>query len=93
MESTLAHLSVCLVLAGLMALVFYKTTSHPGNFSSWLAVSALGAILSFWLAGSAGFLTRSDYSTNEWMAGITMVAGSLFCCGLRWMRIRRQMRQ
>lgn len=93
MESTLAHLLVCTVVAMCVALIFHKRAKAASTLWPWLAVALVGAVLSFWLAASSGILTRSDYSTNWWLAGPVVVLGSVISCGLRWLVIQRRRSQ
>lgn len=93
MESTLAHLLVCTVIALCVALIYHKTAKTPSTPWPWLVVAIVGAIMSFWLAASSGILTRNDFSTNWWLGVPVVILGSVFGCGIRWMRLHRRLRQ
>ncbi|HRG22447.1 MAG TPA: hypothetical protein PLQ57_15505 [Saprospiraceae bacterium] len=90
MESTLAHLLVCIVIAMCVALVFQKKSMASSTLRSWLVVALTGALLTFWLSASSGILTQSDFSTNWWLAVPVVILGSVFGCGIRWLVIHRR---
>ncbi|MBP6398119.1 MAG: hypothetical protein KA340_09575 [Saprospiraceae bacterium] len=93
MESTLAHLLVCTVIALCVALIYHKTAKTPSTPWPWLVVAIVGAIMSFWLAASSGILTRNDFSTNWWLGVPLVMLGSALSCGLRWLVIQRRQQQ